>query len=32
MSEVDAVLNEVVEAEVSDVTRAAAEYVSVALR
>ncbi|XP_048050228.1 germinal-center associated nuclear protein isoform X2 [Megalobrama amblycephala] len=31
MSEVDAVLNEVVEAEVSDVTRAAAEYVSVAL-
>lgn len=31
MAEVDAVLNEVVEAEVSDLTRAAAEYVSVAL-
>ncbi|CAM4601451.1 unnamed protein product [Leuciscus chuanchicus] len=32
MAEVDAVLHEVVEAEVSNVTRAAAEYVSVALR
>ncbi|XP_067300375.1 germinal-center associated nuclear protein [Pseudorasbora parva] len=31
MAEVDAVLNEVVEAEVSDVTRAAAEYVTTAL-
>uniref|UniRef100_A0A672MLX2 Germinal-center associated nuclear protein n=1 Tax=Sinocyclocheilus grahami TaxID=75366 RepID=A0A672MLX2_SINGR len=31
MAEVDAVLNEVVEAEVSDITRAAAEYVSAAL-
>ncbi|XP_016305475.1 germinal-center associated nuclear protein-like [Sinocyclocheilus anshuiensis] len=32
MAEVDVVLNEVVEAEVSDITRAAAEYVSAALR
>ncbi|XP_016375449.1 germinal-center associated nuclear protein isoform X2 [Sinocyclocheilus rhinocerous] len=31
MAEVDVVLNEVVEAEVSDITRAAAEYVSAAL-
>ncbi|KAL1267579.1 hypothetical protein QQF64_032942 [Cirrhinus molitorella] len=31
MAEVDAVLNEVVEAEVSNITRAAAEYVSAAL-
>lgn len=31
MAEVDAVVNEVVEAEVSDVTRSAAEYVSAAL-
>lgn len=32
MAVVDAVLNEVVEAEVSDVTRTAAEYVSTANR
>lgn len=32
MAEVDAVVNEVVEAEVSNVTRSAAEYVSAALR
>lgn len=32
MAEVNAVLNEVVEAEVSYLTRAAAEYVSAALR